>query len=153
MLAITRHAVQDTTGNYPDDSAVWKSTRHRDFSKTYRSFIWKSMHSTHKIGTYWLQIPEFEQRERCAKCEATESLEHIILQCDIPGQRIVWKNAKQLWLKKHKSWPELQNIGHMTGCGLAEFKNQEGKALKDVNQLYWILISESAHFTWKLRCT
>ena len=152
MLAITRHAVQDTTGNYPDDSAVWKSTRHRDFSKTYRSFIWKSMHSTHKIGTYWLQIPEFEQRERCAKCEATESLEHIILQCDIPGQRIVWKNAKQLWLKKHKSWPELRNIGHVTGCGLAEFKNQEGKALKDVNRLYRILISESAHFIWKLRC-
>ena len=80
------------------------------------------------------------------------SLEHIILQCDIHGQRIVWRNLKQLWLKKHKSWPELQNIGHMTGCGLAEFKNQEGKALKDVNRLSRILISESAHLIWKLRC-
>ncbi|KIM79700.1 hypothetical protein PILCRDRAFT_25800, partial [Piloderma croceum F 1598] len=75
-----------------------------DFSKTYHSFIWKSLHSTHKIGTYWTQILEFEQRERCAKCEATEDLKHIILQCDIPGQKTVWRNVKQLWLKKHESW-------------------------------------------------
>jgi hypothetical protein len=26
MLAITRHAVNDITGKYPDDSEVWKAT-------------------------------------------------------------------------------------------------------------------------------
>src|ERR1700677_2716653 len=105
MLAITRHMVQDRTGTYPNNSAVWKSTWHCDFSKTYHSFIWESLHSTHEIGTYWTQIPEFKHRERRTKCGTTKDLQHIILQCDIPGQEIGWKNAKQLWLKKHNPWP------------------------------------------------
>ena len=133
MLAITRHAINDITGYYPDISKVWKATRHRDFSKTYRTFIWKSIHSVHKIGTYWTQIPEFEHREKCPKCQITEDLEHILLHCDIPGQEIVWKSAEELWRKKHETWPELRNIGRITGCGLIEFKNPEGKTLKDVN--------------------
>jgi hypothetical protein len=84
-----------------------------------------NQHNTYKIGAYWMQIPNLEHREKCPKCGTTESLEHIILQCDIPGQGVVWKKVKQLWLKKHISWPELQNIGHITRCSLANFKDQE----------------------------
>jgi hypothetical protein len=28
MLAITRYAIRDITGNYPDDTKVWKVTQH-----------------------------------------------------------------------------------------------------------------------------
>ena len=152
MLAITWHAVQDTTGTYPDNSKVWQATQHLDFSKTYRTFIWKYIYSMHKIGGYWAQIPNFEHRERCIKCGVTEDLEHILLHCDIPGQNIVWKNTKQLWSRKHKLWPELQNIGQIAGCGLIKFNNRDGKALKHVSRMNRILISESVHFIWKLRC-
>ena len=99
-----------------------------------------------------MQIPNFEQREKCPKCNVTEDMEHILLHCDILGQKIVWKAAKQLWRKKHGTWPDLRNIGYITGCGLASFKNPEGKVLQEVNRLYRILISESAHLIWKLRC-
>ena len=149
MLAITRHAV---TSTYPDNSVIWRSTWHRDFSKAYWTVIWKSIHDTHKIGAYWTQIPNFEHRERCPKCGTTKSLEHIILQCNIPGQGMVWKKMKQLWQKRHELWPELWNIGRITGCSLANFKDAEGKTLQETNWMYWILISKSVHFIWKLRC-
>jgi hypothetical protein len=111
MLAITRYAVMDITSVYPDDNEVWKVTWHQDFSKAYCTIIWKSLHNMHKIGSYWAQIPNFEHREKCMKCGVTEDLEHIILQCDIPGQELVWKNVKSLWQKKHSLWPDLRNIG------------------------------------------
>ena len=152
ILAITRHAIRDKTGTYPDDCQVWKSTRHQDFSKVFRTFVWKSIHATHQIGNYWDNIDNFSHRAKCEKCQVTKTLEHIILQCDIPGQQIVWKNVKDLWLKKHENWPELTSIGLITGCGLMEFKDIGGKVLKGVGWAYRILVSESAHFIWKLRC-
>ena len=151
MLAITKHAVNDITGKYLDDSKVWKGTQW-DFSKAYRTFIWKSIHSTHKIGAYWTRIPDFEHRESCPKCEVTEDLEHILLHCDIPGQKTVWRATEELWLRKHETWPELKNIGRITGCGLIGFKNPEGKTLRGTSRMYRILIFESAHLIWKLRC-
>ena len=99
-----------------------------------------------------MRIPNFEQREKCPKCNVTEDMEHILLHCDILGQKIVWRAAKQLWRKKHETWPDLRNIGYITGCGLASFKNPEGKVPQEVNWLYRILISESTHLIWKLRC-
>ena len=80
-----------------------------------------------------MQIPNFEQREKCPKCNVTEDMEHILLHCDILGQKIVWRAAKQLWRKKHETWPDLRNIGYITGCGLASFKNPEGKVPQEVN--------------------
>jgi hypothetical protein len=90
--------------------------------------------------------------ELTEKCGTTEDLEHILLQCDILGQEIIWKNVKKLWLKKHETWPELINIGQITGCGLIKFTGRGGKILKGESHAYKILMSESAHLIWKLRC-
>jgi hypothetical protein len=153
MLAITRHAVKERTGTFPDDGVVWKSTRHRDFSKVFRTFIWKSIHNTHKIGDYWSTIDNYGHRATCMRCETTESLEHILLHCDIPGRKVVWENVKKLWLRKQTTWPELTNIGLITGCGLIKFNDDEGRPLWGTDRAYRILISESAHFIWKLQCS
>src|SRR5882762_2135275 len=64
-LAITRHAVKEITGHFPDNCDVWKLTRHCDFSKTYHTFIWKSIHNTHKIGYYWTNIDNYGHRVNC----------------------------------------------------------------------------------------
>jgi hypothetical protein len=152
MLAITRHAVKERTGTFPDVHKVWQSTRHCDFSKISRTFIWKSIHNTHKIGGYWENIDNYSHRANCRKCGTTESLEHILLQCDIPGQKTVWQGAEKLWHKKQDTWPELTNMGPILRCGLIEFKDGGGKLLKGIGQAYRILISKSAHFIWKLQC-
>jgi hypothetical protein len=76
-LAITRHAVKEITGHFPDNCDVWKLTRHCDFSKTYHTFIWKSIHNTHKIGYYWTNIDNYGHRVNCEKCRTTEDLENF----------------------------------------------------------------------------
>jgi hypothetical protein len=111
----------------------------------------RALHKNHKIGDYWSHIPNYEHRSTCHKCRTTEDLEHIILECDIPGREIVWNATKSLWLKKVNRWPKLKNIGDILGCGLAEFKSNHNKLMKGANRLYRILISEATHFIWKLR--
>jgi hypothetical protein len=61
---------------------------------------------------------------------------HILTECSVPGQKEVWKLASALWGKKHKVWPKIQNIGSITGCGLANFQDEEGRCRDGANRLY-----------------
>src|SRR6202051_2815593 len=96
-------------------------------------------------------IDNYGHRANCEKCKVTEDLEHILLWCDILGQEIIWKNVKNLWLKKHETWPELLNIGRITGCGLIKFTGQRGRSSEE-RAAHTKSSSESAHLIWKLRC-
>jgi hypothetical protein len=78
-----------------------------------------------------------------------ESMEHILLQCTIPGQQVVWNLAKQLWELKKKNWPNIP-YGTILGCSLAKMVDNANKS--GDSRLFRILVSESAHLTWKLRC-
>ena len=88
----------------------------------------------------------------CHFCGTTDSMEHILTECDAPGQNEVWALAKTLWLKKLNSWPKIFNVGSIVGCGLANFKTSSGKCNPGTNRLYGILLSESAYLIWKIRC-
>jgi exonuclease III len=151
MLDITRYEILRAFQIVPSDSAVWNSSRNKDFSKPFRTFLWKTLHQAQKIGAYWLAIPNFEHRGTCQTCGVIEDMEHITLNCDIPGSRIIWNATKDLWAKRHNYWPEIKCIGSITGCGLAEFKNDANKPIPGAGRLYRILISEAAHLIWKLR--
>jgi ribonuclease HI len=109
------------------------------------------MHGAYKIGKYWEHIPDCEERAICQHCEVTETLEHIVLECTRSGQDIVWKLAKELWAKKHPTWPPL-SIGSILGCGLAVFENEKRRAVTSTARLYRIMITESLYLIWKLRC-
>src|SRR3954449_10130553 len=110
-----------------------------------------SMHNVHKCGKFWNNIPGLEQRATCPVCNEEESMEHILLECNAPGQKIIWKLTKELWLKKHDTWPVLK-YGTILGCSMADFKIEEGAPQQGKNRLYRILMSESAFLIWKLRC-
>ncbi|EIM91486.1 uncharacterized protein STEHIDRAFT_48463 [Stereum hirsutum FP-91666 SS1] len=49
-------------------------------------------------------------------------------------------------------WPNDFGYGTILGCGVSGFKTEGGKRLSGANRLWRILISESAHLIWKLRC-
>ncbi|KAJ7720332.1 hypothetical protein B0H16DRAFT_1793536 [Mycena metata] len=89
-------------------------------------------------------------QEICQFCGEPEDLEHVLLKCKHPGQQEVWELAKNLWLKKHPSWPML-SLGSILGCGLAEFADQNGRPLLGTTRLYRIIISESLFIIWKIR--
>ncbi|KAF8193564.1 hypothetical protein K438DRAFT_1507860, partial [Mycena galopus ATCC 62051] len=64
----------------------------------------------------------------------------------------IWKAAEKLWRTKEPDWPEL-SLGGILGCGLVAvgFRDAAGKPDKGLQQLYKILISESAYTIWKIR--
>jgi hypothetical protein len=152
-MDITRHAVKTISGKTPTDATIWHSIRNKDISRNIRVFLWKTLHKTQKCGEYWLNIPGFEHRLNCPTCRVDESMTHILTDCAVPGQKEIWKLVSTLWSKKHDYWPRIRNIGAITGCGLANFKDDKGKQMDGANRLYRILISESAFLIWKLRCT
>ncbi|KAJ7102026.1 hypothetical protein C8R44DRAFT_640984 [Mycena epipterygia] len=129
---------------------IWKSIRNKDFSRQVKNFLWKSVHSAHRIGNFWKHIPECEERGICQFCDEPEDLEHIILKCKRPGQSLVWSLVKELWLRKHSVWPEL-SLGTILGCGLATFTDEKKRPLPATARLYRILVSESLFIIWKLR--
>jgi ribonuclease HI len=79
------------------------------------------------------------------------SLEHILLECPSPGQSEIWRLAEELWTKKNPDWPTV-SMGSILGSGLARFKDAAGKPQPALARLYKILMTESAHIIWKLRC-
>jgi ribonuclease HI len=151
-LDITRYAVERTTKHLPTDATIWLSIRNRDITRTIRVFLWKVLHNAHKCGNYWLQIPNFEHRSTCLMCGVEDSMTHILTECDAPGQKEIWNLTKDLWLSKHNLWPNVVNIGVITGCCLAKFLNGKGQHKLGAERLYRILMTESAHLIWRIRC-
>jgi ribonuclease HI len=86
-LDLTRWAIKDLSDKLPIDSAIWKSIRNKDITRKIREFLWKSMHNAHKCGKFWNNIPGLEQRATCPVCNEEESMEHILLECNAPGQK------------------------------------------------------------------
>jgi hypothetical protein len=151
QLDITRWAVNDLSGKLPTDEKIWKSIRHKDITRSIRNFLWKSLHGAHKCGKFWENIPNHEQRAMCPVCNVEESMDHILLECSAPGQKTIWNLAKTLWQSKHNIWPNI-TYGTTLGCGMSNFKNEKGETSKGTNRLFRILITESTHLIWKLRC-
>ncbi|KAJ7494971.1 hypothetical protein FB451DRAFT_1477336 [Mycena latifolia] len=125
-------------------------SRHHDFPRQVKNFLWKSLHSAHRIGDFWKHIPECEDRGICQFCDEPEDLEHIVLKCRRPGQDTIWSLVKDLWLRKHHTWSEL-SLGNILGCGLANFEDEKGRRLPDAARLYRIIVSESLFVIWKIR--
>ena len=150
-LDITRRATKALSNHLPTDARIWFSIRNKDITRTIRCFLWKCLHNTYKVGSYWDNIPSFETRADCPICGIPESMEHILTECDSPAQNLIWNLAKALWLKWHPVFPEIK-FGTILGCSLAEFKDSKGKISRGDNRLFRILITESAHLIWKLRC-
>ncbi|KAJ7708427.1 hypothetical protein B0H16DRAFT_1345069, partial [Mycena metata] len=144
-------AVKETFSSPTTPAGVWKSIRHKDISRNIRNFFCKSMHSAHGVGKYWEHIPECGDRANCVHCGAEESLQHILLECPSPGQSEIWKLAEKFWKQKYSEWPGM-SMGLLLGSSLAIFKDGNGKPQPAKSRLYRILVSESAHVIWKLRC-
>lgn len=125
-LDMTRYAVREAFGPFPTDKTIWKSIWHKDISRPIRSFLFKALHRAQKVGDYWQHIDGFEHRATCHSCGTEDSMEHILTSCDIPGQKLIWELAKELWLKKNNHWPGIRNTACVIASTLANFKSPEG---------------------------
>ncbi|KAJ7605710.1 hypothetical protein DFH06DRAFT_1150446 [Mycena polygramma] len=87
-------------GKTPTIASIWKSVRHKDLSRQIKTFLWKSIHGAHRVGKFWTNIPGYEDRATCDSCGELETIEHILLECEAPGQAEIWKLAGEFWAKK-----------------------------------------------------
>ncbi|KIJ26799.1 hypothetical protein M422DRAFT_106905, partial [Sphaerobolus stellatus SS14] len=133
------------------ESRIWHMLESKDINQKNKRIPLEWTHGTYKLGSYWLNILEYEDRALCPTCLMTESIEHIITACPATGQETVWNIASKIWSKTGQNWPT-SLLGMILGSSSATFKTREGKPNSDDNWLYHILVTKSAHLIWKMRC-
>ncbi|KAG1870492.1 RnaseH-domain-containing protein, partial [Suillus tomentosus] len=163
LLEITRHAVGVVSKTQETDQSIWLSRHHKDLSKKFQNFVFRALHNSLKVGDFWINIPNYEQRARCPHCrETTESIEHILVECDHPAGKLIWSLAKQLWPYEDTPWPDA-SLGTILGCGALSINQRQNrnnddaerqivKCNRGASRLLRILMSESAYLIWVLRC-
>lgn len=152
-LDMTRYQVEEATGVLPTDATIWKSLRCPDLTRKVQEFLWKTMHNAHRCGDWWRNIANYEFRADCPNCKTEESIEHILCECDIPGQNQIWSLVNNALTNKLGAAPKI-TFGVILGCALINIKTGKKKKriVPGTSRLFRILVSESAHLIWKLRC-
>ncbi|KAG1773495.1 ribonuclease H-like protein [Suillus occidentalis] len=151
-MAMTQYAVCNMNRTTPTNEQIWSSIRNCETPINIRGFLWKCLHGAYKIGEFWDKIPNCENRGKCSLCDLPESMEHILLDCNqSSASRVIWEAAADLWKKREANWPQIR-FGTILGCNLAVLKDIKGKKKLGATRLFKILVLESAHLIWKLRC-
>ena len=148
-LTAIQNANAPRLGLKPTHPLIWHSLRNKAISRNARTFIWKTIHSAYRVGKYWSNIPEFTARSTCTTCNTIESMSHILTECQGTGQLLIWSLARDLLSRKGYALPQ-PSLGLILGCGLNAAS--PGRPIPGIGRLYTIVISESAHLIWKLRC-
>jgi hypothetical protein len=149
-----RWAAEPYCKRLPTDAQVWHSIRSKDFSRKAREFLWKSIHGGYKIGKYWERIGgDWERLATCPICEDTESMEHILTECQTPERETIQKATEALWRQKQEDipWPRW-TYGAAIGCGLITFRDKKGRKMPKLDRFYRILRSEADYLMWAIRC-
>ena len=144
-------ANKEIFGEAPTTEAVWRSMRHRDVTRKVRDFLWKHVHGIYKLGSFWNHVPGYEDRAECPLCNKPDTFDHIVTECGSTEKETVREQANGLWRRKYDEDLPL-SVGAVLGGGIANFRGRSGKPDTARNRLYRILITESAHLIWVLRC-
>ncbi|KAK7008287.1 hypothetical protein R3P38DRAFT_3592218 [Favolaschia claudopus] len=148
-LERTRCCLTETFEFSPSNEAIWKSLTSTNINRLTRNFLWKCMHETYRLGAFWDHVPHLEHFGLCIECKTPESMEHIMLECDARGQKLIWNLAERLWRLRYTDWPTL-SWGLLLGCSLARFKIH-GKIQRGKNRFFTIIVSTSIKLIWSLR--
>jgi hypothetical protein len=158
-----RYAVEEISGHLENNGTLWGNCQRKDLRKKVQQFIVKAIHEAFKIGAYWRMIPGYEERSVCRLCQddATETMEHILLQCRGSHQRMLWQQMRRIWPEKHGPCPTI-TLGTILGCGSTGSPMSDGRPTKEEatkiteekagKRLLRVLVSETAYLIWLLRC-
>ena len=153
LLDQIRDSVEAINEHYITNHTIWKGCRNADIRRPIQAFLFKAINNALRIGEFWNNIPTFEHRARCASCNAyPESLEHILLECSHSMVDQIWSLARTFWPSQTTPWPAI-SLGMLLGCGSIALPPQEDQPRnKAPSRLLRILLSESMHLIWVLRC-
>ncbi|KZT27127.1 RnaseH-domain-containing protein [Neolentinus lepideus HHB14362 ss-1] len=92
-IELAQDAAEEAFGYRPSEGQIWRSQRSKDVSREARCFLWMATHDAYMIGEKWLRPSvsvEKQARALCPSCGVLETLAHILMACDSPGQREIW---------------------------------------------------------------
>ena len=157
-LNTTKIALSEYNKTRETTRNIWKNMRNQAIRPKIQQFLYKATHEAFKIGPYWANIPDHEHRQRCPMCNTTETMTHILIECNATPVRTIWDLAQAHWPHARELWPN-PSLGIILGCGsLALPDTPADRQRRDEidrrltkrgpNRLLQILISESAHLIW-----
>ena len=153
IINLTKENVHGRHGIKLLEKDIWKGMRQKDLAKTTQNFLWMAIHDAYMIGNNWLRpeyAAEYQRRSECQTCIQIETMDHILTDCTATGQSEIWALVDALWTKKYVSPPSIKpDLGNIFGSPGVTFRHEinDGKT-----RLYRILMAESAHLIWRLRC-
>ena len=100
---------------------VTGSIRSQPIKPKIQDFLFKSIHSTHKIGRYWLNIENLSKRGHCTICNQDETLKHILTDCLANTRARIWDAARDIWPYDENLWLPI-TLGIILGSSLLEIK-------------------------------
>ncbi|KAK0502693.1 hypothetical protein EDD18DRAFT_1063755, partial [Armillaria luteobubalina] len=83
-------------------------------------------------------------------CNQTETMEHILFECEAPGQNQVWKLTQELWARKESKLPKL-DFATLLATQFIKLNGRGETELQGDTRLAKIVITEAAHLIWRLR--
>jgi ribonuclease HI len=159
-LELTRTALKAYQGSLETDESIWQSLRKRTIRLKAQQFLYKAMHNTPMVGSIWANIPGYDERGSCGICNTTESMRHILTECEAEPVEAIWNLAKKTWPHNQTHWPAI-SLGIILGSSCLtppedppEDRDERRWLIKKkgAKRLLQILISEAAHLIWVLRC-
>ncbi|KAJ7603464.1 hypothetical protein DFH06DRAFT_1393150 [Mycena polygramma] len=145
-----RCSVQEVSDYTPSDEMIWNSIHSTNLRRLHRELFWKSIHDIFRVGDFWIHVDNLEVIATCQTCGVPETLEHIAMECDASGAKVIWQLTEKLWAMKYSQWPSL-SWGLILGCNLLRFQSLNGKTIPEMGRLFAILISTSWHTIWNIR--
>ncbi|KAJ6507644.1 hypothetical protein DFH09DRAFT_942844 [Mycena vulgaris] len=145
-----RCSVYEVSDYTPTDEMIWNSIRSTNLRRLHRELFWKSIHNIFRVGDFWTHMNNLEVFSVCQTCGVPETLEHIAMECDASGAKIIWGLTEKLWTMKYPKWPSL-SWGLILGCNLVKFKHPNRKIRPAMGRLFAILVSTAWHTIWNIR--
>ena len=115
-IKLTTVAILNYTGSREMEATIWQGLRRASIHLRISQFLYKTMHSTQKIGQYWDHILGYQDHQTCHPCGRTESMEHILIMCEETLTRMIWQMAREIWPVQTYKWLEI-SLGLILGCG------------------------------------
>jgi hypothetical protein len=127
-LEKARVATKVRTGRTPTDKIIWESLKNKEIgNKKIRNFLWKSIHDCLPCGHIWEKARNLEHRAHCEGCDKTESLKHILTECNFTGQKQIWKLVKETLTRKNIEFTNL-SLGDIISCAVkGDYKKDKVK--------------------------
>ncbi|KAH9858722.1 hypothetical protein C2E23DRAFT_717188 [Lenzites betulinus] len=150
-VSMIKEALNDDFALNLGCSRIWSNVWGKEIAVKTSVFFWKMMHDAYRVREYWKNIPGYENRAICPVCNVEETMYHILKECSAPGQELVWGLALRLLERRGVTLPSM-TFGAILGAPSLETQDVNGDRCPGQTRLLRIVLSESLHLVWKLRC-